>query len=180
MGRPIKEGEQRTEIAYNTDICSLFHNSFLVIGIGSPLRTDDQAGLLACEELSSRGVNCIRCEYGLESCISEIVEYSPKTLIVLDAVIFNGGEPGDIIVATANSIDSDKLVLTTHSIPFSKSIELVRAMSNIDNIYIIGIYPKSINVGLEISHEIHIAIKHLVDAVIKCIKRKEEGRVLEK
>lgn len=176
MGGLVKESEQRSEISTNTDFCSLFHDSFLIAGVGSPLRQDDQAGLLACDELINHGVNCVKCEYGLETCIGEIAEYRPRTLLVIDASIFKDGKPGDILLATDDSISSESMSLTTHSIPFEKSIELLRALKAIEKAYVIGIYPKSIDIGLEISFEVVSAVRHLVDKIKQCIMRRGELR----
>jgi len=159
------------------DFCSLFQNSFLIIGTGSPLREDDQAGLIACDELLKNDVFCLKCEYGVENCFGEIDRFKPRFLIIIDTALFENGKPGDVIVTSEESISEVKLALSTHGIPVTLLIELMKKMWKLEKLYVIGIYPKSVDVGLEVSLEVSSSIERLVEEIKKCIKR--ERRVEE-
>ncbi|MEM4469984.1 MAG: hydrogenase maturation protease [Desulfurococcaceae archaeon] len=163
------------------DLCSLFKNNFLVVGVGSPLRSDDQAGLLFCKELSKRGFDCLECEYGIENCFNEILEKKPSTLIVVDAALFEGGNPGNIIVAPEDSILAGSLMISTHTIPISVVINLLKSMNAVKRVYLVGIYPGTLELGTAVSREVTRAIEDLVDNVEECIIKanKEEQALRE-
>jgi len=153
------------------DFCSLFQNSFLIIGTGSPLRQDDQAGLIACDELLRNDVFCLKCEYGVENCFGEIERFKPRYLIIIDAALFENGRPGDIIITSEESISEVNLVLSTHNIPLTLLIDLMKKTWRLEKIYVIGIYPKSMDLGLEVSLEVFSSIERLVEEIKKCIRR---------
>lgn len=156
------------------DFCSIFQNDFLIVGIGSPLRSDDQAGLLFCKELSKRGFKCLECEYGIENCFEEISLKKPKNLIIVDAALFAGGNPGDVIIVPEDSVVADSITTSTHSIPMNTLINLLKIMRITEKVYLIGIYPKVLDIGTDISQEVLVAIKGLANSVEKCLKNSEK------
>lgn len=152
------------------ELCALFKSSFLIIGIGSPLRSDDQAGLLLCDELINRNVNCIKCEYGIENCLDIVNEVKPEILVVIDTALFKGGTPGDIILVNERNLEENILPITTHGIPLKTIVELLKAMGSIKEFYLLGIYPKTLEIGLEVSSEVYEAAINLANRVKECVK----------
>jgi len=150
--------------------CNIFKGNFLIVGVGSPLRSDDQAGLILCDILNQNGVDCVKCEYGLENCVDIVVEKSPEKLVVIDTAIFNGGHPGEVIfLNNIESLDSTYL-LTTHSIPLGLLLNAIRDLSSLREIYVIGIYPRNLEVGLEVSSEVTRSLHVLAENIVKCFK----------
>lgn len=178
MARPVEKSEQRSEIGFNVDICSIFSGSFLIIGLGSPIRRDDQAGLIACDELNNTGLICVRCDYGLEHCLSDIVEKKPRRLVIIDSVLYENGKPGEVIISDDSSLGENLSLITTHNIPVSRVIDYLKTNGVVHQVYIIGIYPKDIEIGLEISFEVRSAIDLLVNKIKECFRRTEERREL--
>lgn len=156
------------------DFCSLFQNNFLILGLGSPLRQDDQAGLIACDELARYGITCIKCEYGLENCIGEIENYHPHRLVIIDAALFKNGKPGDVIVVASDSIEDYGLVISTHSIPQTLILDMLKKTIGVEEVFIIGIYPKTLDLGLEISFEVLSAVKSIAEKIIECLNRERK------
>jgi len=156
------------------DFCSLFQNNFLILGLGSPLRQDDQAGLIACNELARHGITCIKCEYGLENCIGEIENYHPSRLVVIDAALFKNGRPGDVVVVASDSIEDYGLVISTHSIPQSLILNLLKNTIGVEEVFIIGIYPKTLDLGLEVSFEVLTAVKNIAERINECLNRERK------
>lgn len=150
--------------------CSIFKGNFLIVGVGSPLRSDDQAGLVLCDILSQNGVNCVKCEYGLENCVDIVIEKSPEKLIVIDSAIFSGGHPGDVIfLDNIESLDSTYL-LTTHSIPLGLLLSAIKELVSPQEVYIIGIYPRNLEIGFEVSSEVARSLHILAENIVKCLK----------
>lgn len=154
-----------------SDFCSIFQHPFLIIGVGSPLRQDDQAGLIVCDELNKDNVLCLKCEYGIENCFDEVLKYKPKTLVVVDTVIYKNGKPGEIVVVGEEAIDTISTAISTHYIPFKSIIEILKDAGSISEVYVIGIHPRILEVGFELSEEVALAISELVQRVKQCITR---------
>lgn len=151
--------------------CNLFKGKSLLLGVGSPLRSDDQAGLVLCDLLSQKGVNCVKCEYGLENCVDVIIEEKPEKIIIFDAALFNGGRPGDVIhLEDLDALRSVNL-LTTHNIPIKLLLDVVEKFTPLREIHIIGIYPKNLDVGTSISSEVLRTINSLANGIVECFEK---------
>lgn len=153
------------------NLCTIFHPSdTLVLGVGSPLRSDDSAGLLLCDLLVERGVSCGRCEYGIENCVDVVAERKPSTLIIVDAAFFEDGKPGDIVVSTAESVNDTVRLVTTHNIPLRLVLEILRQFGSVTRVYVVGVYPKSLEIGYTISREVYLAVVKLANEFAKCLE----------
>lgn len=150
--------------------CNIFKGNFLIVGIGSPLRSDDQAGLILCDILNQNGVNCIKCEYGFENCVDIVIEKSPEKLVIIDTAIFSGGNPGDVIFLDSIEAFDSTCILTTHNIPIGFLLNTIKELSSIREVYIIGIYPRNLEIGLEVSREVINSLYILAESIVKCFK----------
>ncbi|AFL66405.1 hydrogenase maturation protease [Desulfurococcus amylolyticus] len=135
----------------------------LVAGVGSPLRMDDQAGLVFCDKLVERGIACIKCEYGLENCISEILNAEVEKLVIVDAVIYRGARPGEIVIASEDSLAEKYSLATTHTMPFGLLSRMIHD-AGIKEVYVVGVVPLNLDYGVEISSEVAESIEKLVNA----------------
>lgn len=144
----------------------LFSGNYIVVGIGSPLRGDDRAGLLLCERLNELGVDCVSCEYGLENCVDEIRERGAEKLIILDAVICSSCEPGDVVIADEGAIQDLGIALSTHAIPVPLVLGLLREYG-VREVYVIGIAPKSLDISTDVSPEVARAVEQLAAAIAR-------------
>lgn len=111
--------------------------------------------------------------------MSDIIEMKPRRLIIIDSVIYDNGKPGEIIIVDDSSLGEDISLITTHSIPAKRIIEYLKANGLVNQVYILGIHPRDIDIGLEVSFEVKSAIDILVRAVIECFRRVEERRERE-
>lgn len=150
--------------------CNIFKGNFLIVGIGSPLRSDDQAGLILCDILNQNGVNCIKCEYGFENCVDIVIEKNPEKLVIIDTAIFSGGNPGDVIFLDSIEAFDSTCILTTHNIPIGLLLNTIKELSSIREVYIIGIYPRNLEIGLEVSREVTNSLHILAESIVKCFK----------
>lgn len=151
------------EAELKTILCS---SNYVVAFVGSPLRSDDRFGLVLYEELSNRNGRLIKCEYGLENCIYEILEKKPNVLIVVDAVLTNGLMPGDIVFIDLSNVKDPPYTLTTHNIPLSVTMDLLK-INGVSSIYLLGVTVKNLDVGLELSEEVKASIGVLKSLLTK-------------
>lgn len=159
--------------SFSRNLCSiLIQPGTLVLGVGSPLRSDDGAGLMFCDILSAKGMECLKCEYGLENCMDLIELKKPKRLVIVDAALFNGGEPGDIVLARDHEVEERLLPVTTHSLPLKLVLKILRDSVGIEEVHIIGIYPKSLEIGEQVSIEVQHSLSILADVFKDCLEKK--------
>jgi hydrogenase 3 maturation protease len=70
----------------------------VVLGIGNPLRGDDAVGTLLAERLSKeKNFTGVATEEMPENYTGVVRDKDPQTIILVDAVDFNG-EPGDVVL----------------------------------------------------------------------------------
>lgn len=134
-----------------------------ILGIGSELRADDVTGILVARQIetSIAGKNC-RAEVEVfigatapENLTGEIKRFAPDHLIIIDAADL-GLEPGQIKIMDPDQITG--ITFCTHSLPLKVMTDYLLDSFKFD-ITIIGIQPKTIEVGANPSPEVLAAVK---------------------
>lgn len=137
-----------------------------VLGIGSDLRGDDMAGMLAAERLNkldSAG-SCFKVFLGgtaPENLTSEIKRFNPRHLIIIDSAD-TGREAGAV-----NAIEPDDIggiSFSTHSMPLNVMIEYLRPHVS-GKVIVIGIQPKTLAFGASISKEVERSAVYIADTI---------------
>ena len=127
-----------------------------VLAVGSWLRGDDAAGLLAARELEKRRGNAadgarlaiFMGETAPENLTGEIRRFAPTHLIILDAAD-SGGAPGDIEILGAESLgEGDSF--SSHRLPLRVLTDYLRASLDCE-VTIVGIQPARCEFGEEAS-----------------------------
>ena len=144
-------------------------HSVLVVGIGTELRGDDAAGLLAVRLLNVRGVpdgvSLLECPDGglrLMDCWSGY-----DTCILIDAVSA-GCLPGTILTLDLKEQRAPLPLLhsSSHHLGLAETIELGRAMDVLpDTLLLYGIEGASYRAGAELSPEVAAAVDSAVGTV---------------
>ncbi len=120
----------------------------VVIGIGNPLKSDDNIGNLVVDELrkSVKDINTlfIRAETNPENFIGKIKKFKPNSIYFVDAVEFDGNL-GEVKVFDINDVLNKSL--STHDI----SVKVFNDLFPDIGIYIIGIKPQNIEYGEKLS-----------------------------
>lgn len=147
----------------------------MIACVGSPLRSDDQAGLLLYNLLKDKGLPIVECEYGLENCMLEISEYKPEKLLIIDAVYSEKLEPGDLVLLDENSIREELPVTSTHNIPLKQVLALLKHVAGVKEIYLLGVQVKSIELGDRVSPEVCESIKKLAIVLEKTYRECRKG-----
>lgn len=148
----------------------------VVMGIGNYIRGDDAAGLKTIELLEKKlqkikmlndFIIVWNCETSPESFLGKLEKLSPSHVILIDAVQMNS-RPGSIGFFEKNDL-FDFITTSTHNISpkllFTYIEEIVGA-----KVILIGIQPKNLNFGSNISSEIYTAANMISDVLVEVIK----------
>lgn len=145
-------------------------SKLIILGIGNPLRGDDSLGLEIVRRLKGklpRGVIVIEGGLTPENFIGKIRKIKPSHVLLVDAAHF-GGKPGEIRLIRSKQISC--ATISTHAISLSILVELIREETNA-KIILLGVEPKNLGLGAEISPEIREAIEQSVKIIVDAVKR---------
>ncbi len=171
-----------------------------ILGIGSELRGDDVAGLLAAQQIEkdTKGksvtpqIQVFIGETAPENLTGEIKGFQPTHLIIIDAAELNK-EPGHIEIMEPGTIGGTSFC--THSLPLKVIIGYLlesfngstgstgstgsprassppRPKSMGCEVIIIGIQPKTLTFGAQPTKEVIAAAKHLAKTITKLLIEK--------
>jgi len=139
----------------------------LVVGMGNVLLRDDGIGchvVHALEEIGPPGVEII--DGGTCPDVLERVEDGDK-LVVVDSVK-GGGLPGQIYRFRPEDITVEQRpFLSLHDVSLVDSLKLMRLWHNIGEVVIIGIEPRELSWGLELSPELRRKMPQIIDAILE-------------
>ena len=138
----------------------------LVVGVGNVLLKDEGIGchvVHALREVDLSDVEII--DGGTSLDVLQLSEDADK-LIVVDAVK-GGGMPGQIYRFHIEDITLEqKPLLSLHDMSLIDSLKLMQFRHYIDEAVIIGVEPKDIDWGLELSPELQEKIPRVIDAIL--------------
>jgi len=145
---------------------TLLESEYIFACIGTYIRSDDAAALELCNKLIHRySKSIILCEYGLENCIGSIVESNAKKILIIDSILTSNIPEGSIVLFSDSEID-ETYTLSTHSIPITTSISILRNILETDlHILFLGIVIKNIDIGFDTSPK----VKNVIENITKCI-----------
>jgi hydrogenase 3 maturation protease len=170
-----------------------------VLGIGSELRADDAAGILVAQRLQeefqiadfglrteegTRRKSAIRnpqSEIGTvapplaiflggtapENLTGEIKRFAPTHLVIVDAADLEA-EPGTVTLMDPDTIGGT--TFCTHSLPIKVMIDYLLGSFQCE-VTIVGIQPKSLEVGAPVSQEVLAAVESLAAAIADALPR---------
>ncbi len=140
-----------------------------VLGIGSDLRGDDVAGMLAAEDVAKYTIKKPRSKIKVffgstapENLTGEIKKFIPTNLIIIDTVEMRE-KPGTILVLEPGEVGAD-VSFSTHKMP-AKILAQYFMNSLKCKIIIIGIQPSSIEFGKAPSKDVKSAAKEIASAI---------------
>lgn len=145
-----------------------------VVGIGNALLKDEGIGVHVARalreaiETSRSDVDII--DGGTSPDVLFLLEGVHK-LILVDAVK-GGGNPGTIYRFHPNDVVSEgKYITSVHQIGLLDSLRMIKYYGKLDNIVIIGVEPKEIDWGLELSSELNKKLPDIVKTVMDEVGR---------
>lgn len=136
----------------------------LIITIGNDFRSDDGIGPYIFEHLKDNPKNLSLLNAGdkPENIIDEAVALKPKKTIIIDAADFNG-IPGEIRIIPQEFIPNS--TLSTHTFPPNIIAKIIEKDTKGEVVFL-GIQPKNVELGEEISKE----VKGSADSLISYFK----------
>ena len=139
-----------------------------ILGVGSELRGDDRAGLLAAGHLKCLNGNndnpMVKVFFGgtaPENLTSEIKKFQPRHLIIIDAAD-TGREAGAVTIIDSEDIGGASF--STHSLPLKIIARYLREYVS-GEIIILGIQPKTIAFGAALSKEVERSAEYVADTI---------------
>jgi hydrogenase 3 maturation protease len=146
----------------------------VVLGIGSGLRGDDVAGILAAQYIekiiarknTTPEVRVFIGDTAPENLTGEIKRFQPTHLIIIDSADLDA-EPGRIKLLNPDEIGGTSFC--THTLPIKVLTDYL--LQSFDcQVITIGIQPKTITFGAQPSKEIIQAAKRLSTTILKLLK----------
>lgn len=147
-----------------------------IIGIGSELRADDAAGLMAAEQLqkklksagtaskpTSKKVKIFLGATAPENLTGEIKRFKPTHVIIIDTAEMDQ-EPGTILVLRPYDIGGG-VTFSTHMMP-ARILADYLAKSMKCQITVIGIQPAVLGFGKPISKAVKESVKDIVASIL--------------
>ncbi|MEM2912769.1 MAG: hydrogenase maturation peptidase HycI [Candidatus Bathyarchaeia archaeon] len=143
------------------------------MGIGNPLKGDDALGLKILRKIRGkvpRSVKVIEGGIAPENFIGKIGKLRPSHVLLIDAALF-GGKPGEAKMISIENIPS--VTISTHMVPLYMVAGLIKEKTGAKTV-LLGIQPKNLNLGGEISQEIKESIEKIAKTIIEAINRVEK------
>ncbi|MBW2965127.1 hydrogenase maturation peptidase HycI, partial [Candidatus Woesearchaeota archaeon] len=137
---------------------------FILLGVGNTMRGDDGIGSYIAERFSADGWKVIDSGMVPENFTSVIRRAAPKTVVIVDSAEMNL-KPGEYRLIPKEKIA--KLHMTTHAMPLSVLIGFIEEF--VKEVLFIGIQPKEIKMGDDITDE----LKKAAEELISILKKKE-------
>ena len=146
----------------------------LVVGMGNLLLGDDGVGVHAVRRLAQSGlppgveaVDIGTNSYDLLDCLCESAK-----LIVIDAME-GGREPGTIYRVPLEELRLLRKgdIVSSHQIHFREAVEMARMMGYSPQITVIGVEPKRLDWGTELSPEVEQRMPRLLELIRREIEK---------
>ena len=133
----------------------------VVLGLGSELRGDDAAGLLAAQSIESV-VPPDRYRVYIagnvpENYLGAIRGGAPSLVVVIDAADM-GMEPGHVVLVPRTGMD--RVTSSTHSLPLGMLADYLAGDIG-SRVIVVGIQPKRVGLGDTVSEEVRAAVGRL-------------------
>ena len=148
----------------------------VVLGIGNLLLRDEGVGCHVAHALEGMALAEARViDGGTSADVVGLVEGTDK-LIIVDAVK-GGGAPGQIYRFRLKNLTlQQKPFLSVHDLSLLDNLVLMKVWDKVGEDVIIGIEPKEIDWGLELSEEVEKKLPEIIEAVLAEVNNSEGER----
>lgn len=142
-----------------------------VLGIGNLLLQDEGVGVHLVEELASRELNYAGLDIidaGTSPEIFSMLDDSIDKLIIVDAVK-GGNEPGTLYKLSMDDLDTNSAMpISLHEMGVVENLKMMSLLGKQPKSTVfIGVEPKVIDYGLELSPEVARKLPEMVELVLK-------------
>jgi len=154
-----------------TDFKEILKGNIVIVGIGNSLRGDDALGCLFVQALKDNvKAVCIDAGSAPENYTGKIIKENPDTILIVDAVHLDL-MPGEYDILKEEDIM--RAGFTTHDTSPKMFMDYLKNRSKA-NIYMLGIQPKSVSFGENVSDEVKKTLEDLTNkmkGVLGCMNR---------
>ncbi|MCE1247604.1 MAG: hydrogenase 3 maturation endopeptidase HyCI [Firmicutes bacterium] len=140
----------------------------VILGIGSELRGDDGAGVMAAslleKKLNGRAKDRVKIISGAtapENLTGEVKSFQPDLILFMDAADMCH-EPGEFLVFTPE--ETDNITFSTHTLPIRVMADYLKVYLQCE-VLIAGIQPKQLNFDSPVTPEVEAGVARLVDTM---------------
>lgn len=150
--------------SFREQIRGITRGRILLFGIGNRLRADDGAGPLLTDTVRKRSsLACVDGGSAPENYLENIVKAAPDTVLIADAVCFNG-RAGEIRIFRSNALAAGGL--STHALSLAMACDYLKNRMRQVEIAVIGIQPQTVSMGKRMSTAVRRAVKRLAEEII--------------
>jgi hydrogenase 3 maturation protease len=133
-----------------------------VLGVGSELRGDDAAGVVAVRALAERStLTCLEGGTAPENYLEKIVALAPATVVIIDAADW-GGAPGDVRVFRAAEAGGG--AISTHALSLDMIAVYLAERIGVE-VMVVGIQPAGFGFGEPLSAPVRAAVERVAAAL---------------
>jgi len=142
------------------DLKPYLKGKVLILGVGNSLKQDDGAGPAVIAKLKETGskFECYDSQTSPENYTGKIKQIAPDTLLIIDAADFKK-EPGSIKIFDAENIPITSF--STHNMSLKTMVGFIKADLPDLLVKVIGIQPKQLELGEDLSPEIRKAVEEI-------------------
>ena len=134
-------------------------HQMLVVGVGNPMRGDDEAGLILAEKVAEKlDLEYLRCEEIPENYIGEMLDDPAETILLVDAVDMKQA-PGEIGLLTPDELAANSI--STHNCSVSLLAKVLAEVKD-KQMLILGIQPQNLGWGQPLTPQVSEAIDRFV------------------
>ena len=142
-----------------------------VLAIGSELRADDAAGILAGKSIlkrnKSRRLKVFLGETAPENLTGEIRKFKPSHIVLVDTADMKEA-PGTVLLLKPEELSKD-ITFSTHKMPAEVLIEyFIKSMGAA--VTFIGIQPSNIKFGAKLSKDVRSSAREVASAILRAVK----------
>lgn len=144
-------------------------NRVVIVGVGNPIRQDDNVGLKVIEGLNGRvpdDVCLLECEMVPEGYLLDIEEFKPSHVLLIDSAVL-GRKPGDADLVKPTEVAAFSAV-SSHMLPLRLFCEYIEKTTGA-KIRLLLIEPKIMGFGEELSPELQLASEKLTGILLSLL-----------
>ena len=145
---------------------------WLVIGVGNQLFQDEGLGIMAAERLAAMSLPGVEVLDGGTLGLAMTPEIEGRRgVLVFDAVVAGGAEPGEVLVLQGEEVPrTRKMLMSVHQIGVVDALHAAELVGTLpDRVAACGIVPHSLEVGWGLSPETEAVIPELVEAGLRVL-----------
>ncbi len=145
-------------------------NRVVVVGVGNPIREDDNVGLVVLAGLQGKvpeSVCLLECEMVPEGYLLDIEEFKPSHVLLIDSAVL-GRQPGAADLVKVNEVAAFSAV-SSHMLPLRLFCEYIEKTTGA-KIRLLLVEPKTMEFGESMSPELQVAAGKLTDLLLGLLK----------